>query len=101
MKLTVLHQFCRWPDESELAPATQAMSPFPALLRRFAEDEGIPYLDLAPALRAVAAAGRSPFFAADTHLNGLGHRVMADEVAAFVTALPGGLVSQPAVVVEP
>jgi hypothetical protein len=87
-KLSALAPACRWPADSELAaPATRADSELPARLAALADEHGIPFLDLTPALREAALEGALPFFAADTHPNAHGHAVMAEALAKFAEPL--------------
>lgn len=46
---------------------------------------GVGYLDLTPALRAEAAAGRRVYFDYDTHWTAAGHAVAAREIAGLLT----------------
>ena len=86
-KLAVLHQFCEWPPDSALAEEELARSAVAEALRDFCATEEVPFLDLTPALRASAANGELPFFAADTHLNAHGHAVMCDALAPWLRRL--------------
>ncbi len=55
-----------------------------SLLERRARAEGVPYLDLLPPLRAVAADDwRALYLAGDTHLGPHGHRVVGERVAGW------------------
>lgn len=85
-KLTVLYPFSAWPPESELDDPARWESAFRSGIAQFSADEGIPYLDLTTALRAVAAAGELPYFANDTHLNERGHEAMAEALAPWIAS---------------
>jgi hypothetical protein len=86
-KLTVLYPYCAWPPNSELGDPARWESAFRVDLARLCADEGIPHVDLTDALRAVAATGKLPYFTNDTHLNELGHEVMADALAPWIGAM--------------
>jgi len=83
-KLTVLHPLMTWPEVSPLRAEGSARSPLPAALAELARAEGIPFVDLTPALRASAERGALPYFAADTHLDATGHAVMAEALTPWV-----------------
>jgi lysophospholipase L1-like esterase len=59
----------------------------PGALAAMCDAAGIPFLDLAPALHSAAAAGRLPYFAADTHLNSAGHEVVAEAALPWIRSL--------------
>ncbi len=86
-KVTALWSSCRFPQDSLLSDASVAESGMAAALNARCQKEGIPFVDGTSALQAAAAAGELPYFACDTHLNGVGHRVMAGVVAAFLAGL--------------
>ncbi|HEX6739620.1 MAG TPA: hypothetical protein VF310_15175, partial [Vicinamibacteria bacterium] len=54
------------------------------LMAEFCSREGIPFLDLMPALEAEARAGRPTYFPDDSHWNTAGHEVAARELDAFL-----------------
>jgi lysophospholipase L1-like esterase len=57
-------------------------------ITKFLEDEGIPHLDLLPALRnAAERSGETGYFAWDVHLDVAGHAVVAHALAPFVASL--------------
>ena len=87
MKITVLHAFCDWPAESELNSEDAWRNPFAERLAATCEERDIPFLDTTPALIEEAASGNSPYFYTDTHLNGDGHRVLADVLAPWIEGL--------------
>jgi hypothetical protein len=84
MTLTVLAARCEWPAGSALADPARQEGALGGWLQELCQSEGIPYFDLTPALRAVAARGELPFFANDTHLNERGHEAMADALVGWV-----------------
>ena len=43
------------------------------------------FLDLTPVLRTKAQAGVLPYFSDDSHLNEVGHEVVAEALAEFVS----------------
>jgi hypothetical protein len=53
-------------------------------LARFASENGIPFLPLAPALRRSTASGRPPYWSSDVHWNAVGHDLAAEQIARFV-----------------
>ena len=55
-----------------------------ALMRRFCDGEGIPFLDLTDALQARVEGGENMYFPDESHLNEAGHAVVADSLAAFL-----------------
>jgi len=56
----------------------------PERIARFANDSGIPFLDLSPILQAAAADGIASHFPDDGHWNAEGHRLAAHAIADFV-----------------
>jgi hypothetical protein len=54
------------------------------MLRGFCEDEGIRFLDTTDALAARVNAGENVYFPDESHLNEIGHRVVADTLAKFL-----------------
>lgn len=58
------------------------------LLRDFCAREGIPMLDLTPALQRELEAGREVYFPDDTHWNAAGHEIAARELAQFLASRP-------------
>jgi lysophospholipase L1-like esterase len=58
------------------------------LLRDFCRREGIPLLDLTPALETIVAGGRNLYFPDDSHWNARGHEVAAAELARFLEPEP-------------
>ncbi len=86
-KIRVLHGFCTWPEGSGLSDPQLAQSSMFSRLAQACEEAGIPLLDLTPSLVAASGEGRLAFFAADTHLNAVGHEVMANALGPWITAL--------------
>ena len=58
--------------------STAVQPDFATVVARFAERQGIMFIDLTESLRHVAAAGHSTYFAFDSHLSPRGHQVLAD-----------------------
>lgn len=83
MKLNAIGSCCDFPADSSVDRDPQRLMTFRERMRQACADAGIPFLDLTAALAASAARGDLPFFAADTHLNATGHRVVAAAVAAW------------------
>jgi hypothetical protein len=54
------------------------------VMTEFLQREGIPFVDLLPALQAHAATGARDFFDWDVHLNESGHAAVSPPIAAFV-----------------
>lgn len=54
------------------------------LMRRFCDERGLPFLDTTDALQARVAAGENVYFPDESHLNGRGHAVVADALAAYL-----------------
>jgi SGNH hydrolase-like domain, acetyltransferase AlgX len=86
-KLTVLHRYCKWGPESELAAPRHGRTRIRGRLRGFCAAEGIPFRDVTDPLQALAAGGELPYFAADSHLNAAGHAVMAAALADWMKSL--------------
>ncbi len=83
-KLSVLHGLIAWNPGSTLSPPDRAKNEFSTKMKAFAREHDIPFLDLTPAMRAAAEQGELPYYPADTHLNAVGHRVMAETLAAWL-----------------
>jgi len=79
-KLRVLGPLCHWPEGSDLVQHERHMSPLRDPLIRWCQSEGIPLLDLTDPLSHAATSGEIPWFATDSHLNEIGHRVMAEAI---------------------
>ena len=58
------------------------------LVREFAAQQNISFLDLTPALEQNAAAGRAVYFSDDAHWNAAGHALAAEELAKFLSLTP-------------
>ncbi|MEP6699261.1 MAG: hypothetical protein ABJB09_05975 [Verrucomicrobiota bacterium] len=58
------------------------------LVREFAAQQNISFLDLTPALEQNAAAGRAVYFPDDAHWNAAGHALAAEELAKFLSLTP-------------
>lgn len=56
------------------------------VMREFAAEIGVAFLDLTPALRAAVQAGISPYFVADTHWNQRGHDIARIALLDFLNA---------------
>jgi hypothetical protein len=73
------------------SPASAAMYDPELPIRRITavlQGDGIPYLDLLPALRdAAARTGSTGFYDYDPHLNEEGHARVAEALAPFLAAL--------------
>jgi lysophospholipase L1-like esterase len=82
-KLRVLGPLSTFPEDSPLRGAGGGVSRLAEVLRRIADAEDIPFLDLTPALAARARAGGIPWFRADTHPNAIGHDAAAEALAAW------------------
>lgn len=80
-KLRVLGPLARFPDGSPLSDWRAHLGPLPERLASWSAREGVPYLDLTPALSASARAGALPWFPLDTHWNELGHAAAARALA--------------------
>jgi len=74
----VLGPLCTWPAGSVLGDHADRLSPLRAIVGDWAREAGVPFLDLTPALRAVAEGGRLPWFPYDTHWNAAGQRAACD-----------------------
>jgi len=57
------------------------------ILAAFANESGIPLIDLLPPLRAARASGGPVYFDRDTHWNSRGHAVAADEILRQLRAM--------------
>jgi hypothetical protein len=86
-KLTVLGPVITWPSGSKLSAPALWDSLLPQKVRAYAQQMNIPYHDLTDDLRAAAKKGQLPYFPTDTHLNSLGHRIMAAALAPFLRDL--------------
>jgi hypothetical protein len=67
---------------------THDISGLEQVLRRFAEIEGLDFLDLTPSLTTRAKAGEKLYFTVDGHLNSHGNEVAGMLVADFLRNLP-------------
>lgn len=87
-KLRVLGPLARFEQGSPLADWRAHLGPLPERLAAWSAREGVPYLDLGPALAVAAAAGSVPWFPFDTHWNEHGHATAARALAeaGFVRA---------------
>jgi hypothetical protein len=54
------------------------------LMRRFCDAEGIPYIDMTPALETQLRTGENVYFVEESHLNELGEAIVADTLAQFL-----------------
>lgn len=55
-----------------------------AMMRRFCNETGIPFLDVTDALQARVDAGDNVYFPDESHLNETGQTIVADALAAFL-----------------
>ena len=84
-KIRVLGDLCHWPENSPVVDYRTELNPMRASLSLWAKEMEIPLLDLTDSLRRSQAAGEHPWFTADTHPNGEGHRVMAEQILDWKT----------------
>jgi hypothetical protein len=61
---------------------TWSLRDLPGELAAWAGESGVPFLDLTPALRKAAGAGRLVYFLDDSHWTPEGHDLVADEVSS-------------------
>ena len=59
------------------------LNPLRQALGSWAEVQGVPFHDLTDVLVTSASAGAIPFFPGDTHLNAVGHAVMAESLLSW------------------
>lgn len=83
-KLSTVEAHCDFDAEFALDRDSDRLRYFARGIEQACAAADVPFLDLLPALRSAAAAGKLPFFPADTHLNAFGHSVMADAVAEWL-----------------
>ena len=86
-KVSVLHRYSSWPKGSDFESSDLWKSAFSSALSEIAFRIDIPYRDLTGPLQTLASHGNLPYFAADTHLNSIGHEAMASFLAPWVQAL--------------
>ena len=86
-KYRVMYPLCTWPDGSTLRDTDQHLSPLRDGLAKWANDKGLPCLDLTLPMQKAAQAGNVPYFAQDTHPNGAGHQLMTEQLATFLKSL--------------
>lgn len=71
-------------------------------IERFAEEQGIPFVDLLPPLRAAAShSSGALYWRFDVHLTPDGHRVVADALTTYFQQRAGSLARTPAGGMEP
>ena len=87
-KIRVLGPYCTWPADSTLSGFESHLGPLRDHLSAWAASSGTPYLDLTGLLAESVAAGRVPWFPADTHWNAIGHEIVAAGVESWLSALP-------------
>jgi hypothetical protein len=58
------------------------------LVRAFAAEQGLPFIDPSDDMRAAALTGRDPYLRYDSHWSALGHALVAEHVAAAIAAAP-------------
>lgn len=74
--------FCEFPEDGygrQWRP-----NDLPSRLEAWCKGQGIPYLDLTPALKGSAAKGELVYFTDDTHWNAKGHEVAGEAIARFL-----------------
>ncbi len=86
-KITVLHEFCKWPAGSHFASPKSGESTMGLRLAAFCTREDIAMQDLTEPLRDCARQGKLPYFTADTHINAVGHEAMAHYLAPWIKNL--------------
>lgn len=90
MKLRALAASCDFPADTRVDRDAAVLGRFAATAAAACAEAQVPFLDLAPALAAQAGTGELPYFAADTHLNAVGHRTVAAAVAPWLQPLLPG-----------
>lgn len=92
-KIRVLGPFSTAEPGSMVAGWRKHVGPLPERLAAWGAEQRVAYLDLTEALRASAARGEIPWLPADTHWNGIGHRVAARSIVEsdFLRAWSQGL----------
>ena len=85
MKYRVIQEFCDF--EPDAVCADWPLTDLPARLRSMVSGlrQEVRFLDLTPALRTKAQAGVLPYFSDDSHLNEVGHEVVAEALAGFLS----------------
>ncbi|MEM7515569.1 MAG: hypothetical protein AAF368_01410 [Planctomycetota bacterium] len=81
-KLRVLGPLCEFDEGALYADLEQHLSDFPHRVRQWGELQGVPVLDLEPALRAAAQDSELPWFEADTHWNARGVEAAVEAIQA-------------------
>jgi len=76
-KIRVVGPLCDFPEFSNLLPVETHLNPLRGALTEWAERQKVSWLDLTDPLTESAQDGAIPFFPGDTHLNAVGHAVMA------------------------
>lgn len=59
------------------------------VIREAAEDSGMTFIDLVPALQAAVTTGPQSYYSFDSHWNERGHRIAGETVAAAIQDVPG------------
>jgi hypothetical protein len=67
---------------------THDISGLERVMQRFAESDGLDFLDLVEPLSTRARAGEKLYFTTDSHLNSLGNEVAGQLIAEFIRHLP-------------
>ena len=75
------------PPEAFRAETLAHLDDVAAVLARFCEERGVPFLSTTPALREALAAGRQVYFTWDAHWAPEGHRVAAETLAPVVSGM--------------
>jgi len=87
-KIRVIGPSCTWPETSSLDGYEEHVSPMRTWLADWAQEQGIPLLDTTDPLLLSTASGHIPWYPGDTHLNAIGHRVMADAIRGWTIFTP-------------
>ena len=82
-KIRVLGTSCEFPPESSLRDYDKNLSPMRLWMFDWCHKQGIPMLDLTDALIDSTRSGAVPWFPADSHPDGVGHRVSADAIKTW------------------
>lgn len=85
-KFRVYRDFCEFPEDGYCR--SWEPSDLPSRIEAWCEANGIPYLDLTPALKKSAANGELVYFSDDGHWNSQGHRVVAEAIVHFLESRP-------------
>ncbi|MEM7318318.1 MAG: hypothetical protein AAF408_04770 [Pseudomonadota bacterium] len=86
-KYRVLHDICLFPADSAISDPQDILTVLPQQVQRFAEENGIGFLDLTAALKSTSKSGDIPWFWGDTHWNAIGHETAGREIAGWLRTL--------------